>query len=105
MLCLHACMCSTCVYQFDALDCEAPCRCWELSQGPLQEQQVPLTIDPSFQSCGARKPRDWEEQAWSKAWGRGMLKPQKSGPEIGRSWMDPSPATGLHVPVQEALCP
>jgi hypothetical protein len=29
--------------------CEPPCRCWELNPGPLQEQPVLLTTEPSFQ--------------------------------------------------------
>lgn len=30
--------------------CEVPCGGWELSAGPLQEQQVLSTIEPSLQS-------------------------------------------------------
>ncbi|EDL00481.1 mCG113792, isoform CRA_a, partial [Mus musculus] len=30
--------------------CELPCRCWELNLGPLEEQQVLLTTEPSLQS-------------------------------------------------------
>lgn len=29
--------------------CELPCRCWELNQGPLEEQKVLLTTKPSLQ--------------------------------------------------------
>ena len=29
--------------------CELPCGCWELNPGPLQEQQVFLTTEPSLQ--------------------------------------------------------
>jgi hypothetical protein len=29
--------------------CELPCGCWKLNPGPLQEQQVFLTIEPSLQ--------------------------------------------------------
>ena len=30
-------------------DCEPPCGCWELNSGPLEEQPVPLTAEPSLQ--------------------------------------------------------
>jgi hypothetical protein len=30
--------------------CEPPCGCWELNSGPLEEQPVLLTSEPSFQS-------------------------------------------------------
>lgn len=30
--------------------CESPHRCWELSLGPLQEQQTILTTEPSIQT-------------------------------------------------------
>ena len=29
--------------------CEPPCGCWELNSGPLQEQSVLLTTEPSLQ--------------------------------------------------------
>jgi hypothetical protein len=29
--------------------CEVPCGCWELSSGPLKEQSVLLTAEPSLQ--------------------------------------------------------
>ena len=29
--------------------CEPPCGCWELNSGPLEEQSVLLTPEPSFQ--------------------------------------------------------
>ena len=29
--------------------CETPCGCWELNLGPLQEQPVLLTAEPSLQ--------------------------------------------------------
>jgi hypothetical protein len=29
--------------------CEPPCGCWELNPGPLEEQPVVLTIEPSLQ--------------------------------------------------------
>jgi hypothetical protein len=31
--------------------CESPCGCWELNSGPLEEQSVLLTNEPSLQSC------------------------------------------------------
>jgi hypothetical protein len=30
--------------------CEPPCGCWELNSGPLEEQSVLLTAEPSLQS-------------------------------------------------------
>ena len=47
MLCLH-------VHQRRGLDpipdgCEPPCGCWELNSGPLEEQPVLLTAEPSLQ--------------------------------------------------------
>ena len=30
--------------------CEPPCGCWELDLGPLEEQSVLLTTEPSLQS-------------------------------------------------------
>ena len=45
--------------------CEPPCGCWELTSGPLEEQSVLLTAEPSLQparlpSCPAQAhlPRD-----------------------------------------------
>jgi hypothetical protein len=32
--------------------CEPPCGCWELNSGPLEEQSVLLTTEPSHQPCG-----------------------------------------------------
>jgi len=32
--------------------CELPCGCWELNSGPLQEQLVFLTTEPSLQPKG-----------------------------------------------------
>jgi hypothetical protein len=29
--------------------CEPPCSCWELNSGPLEEQSVLLTTEPSLQ--------------------------------------------------------
>jgi hypothetical protein len=29
--------------------CEQPCGCWELNSGPLEEQSVLLTTEPSLQ--------------------------------------------------------
>jgi len=31
--------------------CEPPCGCWELNSGPLEEQPVLLTTEPSLQPC------------------------------------------------------
>ena len=31
--------------------CEPPCGCWELNSGPLAEQSVLLTAEPSLQLC------------------------------------------------------
>jgi hypothetical protein len=28
--------------------CESPCGCWDLNSGPLEEQSVFLTAEPSF---------------------------------------------------------
>jgi hypothetical protein len=41
-----------CIYIFLASPvdgCEPPCGCWELNSGPLEEQPVLLTADPSLQ--------------------------------------------------------
>ena len=32
--------------------CELPCGCWELNPGPLEEQPVLLTAEPSLQPLG-----------------------------------------------------
>ena len=32
--------------------CEPPCGCWELNSGPLEEQPVLLTSEPSLQPPG-----------------------------------------------------
>jgi len=42
------------MHQKKALDsitdgCEPPCGCWELNSGPLEEQSVLLTAEPSLQ--------------------------------------------------------
>jgi len=38
----------------DATDgCEPPCGFWELNSGPLEEQSVLLTTEPSLQPCNA----------------------------------------------------
>jgi hypothetical protein len=34
---------------FHADGCEPPCGCWELNSGPLEEQSVLLTAEPSLQ--------------------------------------------------------
>jgi hypothetical protein len=31
-------------------NCELPSGCWDMNSGPLEEQSVPLTTEPSFQS-------------------------------------------------------
>jgi hypothetical protein len=31
-------------------DCEPPCGCWDLNSGPLEEQSLLLTAEPSLQS-------------------------------------------------------
>ena len=31
--------------------CEPPCGCWDLNSGPLEEQSVLLTTEPSLQPC------------------------------------------------------
>ena len=31
--------------------CEPPCGCWELNSGPLEEQAMLLTAEPSLQPC------------------------------------------------------
>ena len=33
------------------IPCELPCGCWELNSGPLEEQPVHLTAEPSHQPC------------------------------------------------------
>ena len=40
-------------------DCEPPCCCWELNTGPLDEQSVLLTTEPSLQP-------PLEELLWSE---------------------------------------
>lgn len=37
--------------------CESPCRCWELNQEPLQEQQIFSTADPSPEPAAIRVSR------------------------------------------------
>lgn len=41
--------------------CEPPCGCWDVNLGPLQEHQVVLTIEPSFQ------PLYFPLETWGKA--------------------------------------
>ena len=36
-------------------DCELSCGCWELNSGPLEEQPVLLTAEPSLQTLGFLK--------------------------------------------------
>lgn len=40
--CMHVCP------QWPADSCEVLCRCWKPNLGPLQEQQVRLTAEPSL---------------------------------------------------------
>jgi hypothetical protein len=51
MLCLHVCLCegvrSLGTRVTDS--CELPCGCWEFNPGPLEEQSVVLTAEPSLQ--------------------------------------------------------
>ena len=39
--------------------CESPCGCWELNSGPLEEQSVLLTVEPSLQSVNSLSCRSW----------------------------------------------
>jgi hypothetical protein len=39
--------------------CELPCGCWELNLGPLEEQPVLLTMEPSLQLRGMHFERQW----------------------------------------------
>lgn len=61
---LHRCLCTKCVQCPRSPEesivsprtgvtgfCEQPKGCWELNSSPLEEQQVPLTTEPSRQSC------------------------------------------------------
>ena len=32
--------------------CEPPCSCWELNSGPVEEQPMLLTSEPSLQQLG-----------------------------------------------------
>ena len=43
--------------------CEPPCGCWELNLGPLEEQSVLLTAEPSLQPPCAKilKATDWSK--------------------------------------------
>lgn len=63
MFCLCVCMCITgiqCLWRSDKNvgssenrirdDCKAPCGLWEKNAGPLKEQQVLLTTNPSLQT-------------------------------------------------------
>jgi hypothetical protein len=40
-------------------DCEPPCGCWEFNSGPVEEQSVLLTAEPSLQPkhIGSRQVR------------------------------------------------
>ena len=53
----NVCEYTVAVFRQRALDpitdgCEPPCRCWELNSGPLEEQSVLLTSEPSLQPDG-----------------------------------------------------
>ena len=48
MFCLHVCLCCVRVSDLGVTDsCELPCGCWALNPGPLKEQSVLLTTEPS----------------------------------------------------------
>ena len=57
MFYLHVCLCTTCVpkesirYPGTGVrdGCGPPCGHWEANPGPLEEQPVPLTTEPSLQ--------------------------------------------------------
>jgi hypothetical protein len=45
---MYTCM-SEEAQDFTTDGCEPPCGCWELNSGPLEEQPVLLTTEPSLQ--------------------------------------------------------
>jgi hypothetical protein len=51
MFCLHVYLCEGVRSPVTGVtdSCELPCGCWELSLGPLEDQPVPLTTEPSLQ--------------------------------------------------------
>ena len=52
--------------------CEPPCGCWELNSGPLEEQSVLLTTEPSLQplegSIFLKQCCSAVTEAWAKIW-------------------------------------
>jgi hypothetical protein len=48
MFCLHVCLCEG-IGSREYGSCELPCACWELKLGPLEDQSVLLTAEPSLQ--------------------------------------------------------
>ena len=51
VFCLHVCLHEVVRYPETGVtdSCELPCGYWELNLGPLKEQPVPLTTEPSLQ--------------------------------------------------------
>ena len=51
VFCLHVCLCKGVQsHGTGATDsCKLPCGCWDLNPGPLEEQPVLLTTEPSLQ--------------------------------------------------------
>ena len=51
---LHVCLCDGMKYSGTGVTerYELPCVCWELNQGPLEEQPVFLTPEPPLQPLG-----------------------------------------------------
>ena len=43
--------------------CEPPCGCWDLNSGPLEEQSVLLTAEPSLQPLKTTLTSDMEMQS------------------------------------------
>jgi hypothetical protein len=50
VFCLHVCLCKGVRSSGTGVTdrCELPCGCWELNLGPLEEQPVLLTAEPSL---------------------------------------------------------
>ena len=43
--------------------CELSCRCWELNSGPLEDQSVLLTVEPSLQpQQSTSRERNWQSE-------------------------------------------
>jgi hypothetical protein len=56
-------VCEYTVHQKRASDpitngCEPPCGCWDLNSGPLEEQSVLLTAEPSLQHKDLKKKKE-----------------------------------------------